>query len=97
MRELTHQDIQIVSGGISCIDASTWENIHKRAVSDGLSFATITDVLLMCATYGIVANFAVTAAPIMAAGGVGFVAAPYLFMFGYYTSGSWKILNPSSN
>ncbi len=83
MRELNLSEVNSVSAGLNCIDATTFDKLQSRAVNEGLAYAALSTVAIV--TFGAYAGVLVPAALFAA------VVDPYIFMTGYFSSSSFNI------
>mgnify|MGYP003626401418 CR=1 FL=1 len=83
MRELKSTEHHKVTGGMSCLDHETWQNINQHAKKDGATFSIVTTPLVAAAALGL-AN-----APIAAVAAL--VYAPWAAFAGYVNSPAWNI------
>lgn len=82
MRELTHSEFNVISGGFNCIDPNTFQRMQDKAISDGIVFSVIVSGLIGAGV------FIATTNPI-AAVITGVAVAPYAAGFGYFNSSTW--------
>ena len=95
MKQLSIQEMQLVSGGFNCLDGKTFQEAQSKAMGDAIFMTILAEPLLTVGTFAGLSNISAlalsTSALVASAAVVGAITAPSIAFYYYYHSNAWAI------